>query len=226
MFFQLLQLVATAETQSVAADKSVSILDLALKGGWVMIPIAACSIVAVYIICERLLTLKKSNKDPVKFIEKIKTMVYEGDIKGALVQCKEFDTPFSRMVEKGISKIGTPIQNIEASIENVAKMEVYKLERNVSILATMAGLGPMLGFFGTVTGMVNAFIAIAQVEGAVTPGMLANGMYEAMVTTVAGLIVGIIALVGYNIIIARIDSIVQKMEYSSIEFLELLQQPK
>ena len=225
MLFQLLQVVATTASTSTTA-KDISLWDLTLKGGWVMIPIAACSIIAVYVIIERLLTLKKSNKDPVKFLENIKSMMYDGDIKGAIAQCKAFDTPFSRMVEKGISKIGTPIQNIEASIENVAKMEVYKLERNVSVLATMAGLGPMLGFFGTVTGMVNAFMAIAQVEGAVTPGMLANGMYEAMVTTVAGLIVGIVALVGYNLVVSRIDSIVQKMEYASIEFMELLQQPK
>ena len=204
----------------------LSIIDLTLKGGWVMIPIGILSIMAVYIIIERMLTLKKADKDPERFIEKIKSLIASGNISGALSQCQEFDTPFSRMIEKGITKIGTPLTNIEASVENVAKLEVFKLERNLSILATISGAGPMLGFFGTVTGMVQAFMAIAQVDGMVSPSLLASGMYEAMITTVGGLIVGIIAYVGYNYLVSRVDKIINKMEYSSIEFMELLQQPK
>ncbi|HSZ24487.1 MAG TPA: MotA/TolQ/ExbB proton channel family protein [Cytophagaceae bacterium] len=224
----ILQIASTpGSTDSVNhASDSVSILDLAIKGGWVMIPIGLLSIMAVYIIVERMLTLKKADKDPERFIDKIKEMVYYGDITGALAQCRQFDTPFSRMIEKGISKIGTPLTSIEASIENVAKMEIYKLEKNLSILATISGAGPMLGFFGTVTGMVQAFIAIAQEEGTVSPKLLSSGMYEAMITTVGGLIVGIIAYIGYNYLVSKVDKIVNKMEYSSIEFIELLQQPK
>jgi biopolymer transport protein ExbB len=219
-------------TSGVATDpveksgESLSLLDLAIKGGWVMIPITILSVIAVYIIIERILTLKKADKDPERFIEKIKSLVYNGDIQGAITQCQQFDTPFSRMIEKGITKIGTPLPNIEASIENVGKMEVYKLERNLNILATISGAGPMLGFFGTVTGMVQAFMAIAQEEGSVSPKLLSSGMYEAMITTVGGLIVGIIAYIGYNYLVSRVDKIIHKMEFSSIEFLELLQQPK
>ncbi len=205
---------------------SLSILDLAIKGGWVMIPLGILSVMAVYIIVERILTLKKADKDPERFIEKIKNLVYNGDIAGAINQCQQFDTPFSRMIEKGITKIGTPLANIEASVENVGKIEIYRLERNLSILATISGAGPMLGFFGTVTGMVQAFIAIAQEEGTVSPKLLSSGMYEAMITTVGGLTVGIIAYVGYNYLVSKVDKIVHKMEYSTIEFLELLQQPK
>ena len=224
----LLQITTTgisAETAEKSGD-SLSLFDLAVKGGWVMIPIGLLSIVAVYIIVERLLTLKKADKDPERFIEKIKDRVYHGDIPGAMAQCQQFDTPFSRMIEKGITKIGTPLPNIEASIENIGKMEVYKLEKNLSLLATISGAGPMLGFFGTVTGMVQAFMAIAQEEGSVSPKLLSSGMYEAMITTVGGLVVGIIAYVGYNYLVSRVDKIIHKMEFSSIEFLELLQQPK
>ncbi len=208
------------------AEESISILDLAMKGGWVMIPLGILSVIAVYIIVERILTLKKADKEPDRFIEKIKNLVYNGDIPGAIAQCQQFDTPFARMIEKGITKIGTPLSSIEASIENVGKMELYKLEKNLSFLATISGAGPMIGFFGTVTGMIQAFIAIAQEEGSVSPKLLSSGMYEAMITTVGGLVVGIIAYVGYNYLVLRVDKIVNKMEYSSIEFMELLQQPK
>ena len=208
------------------SSSSISILELAIKGGWVMIPIGILSVMAVYIIIERMLTLKNADKDPERFIEKIKNLVYNDDISGAIKQCQQFNTPFSRMIEKGVTKIGTPLANIEASVENVGKMEVYKLEKNLSILATISGAGPMLGFFGTVTGMVQAFMAIAQENGTVSPRLLSSGMYEALVTTVGGLIVGIIAYIGYNYLVSRVDEIVHKMEYSSIEFLELLQQPK
>jgi biopolymer transport protein ExbB len=224
----LLQITSTSTATEVSAkaDQSVSILDLAIKGGWVMIPIGILSLIAVYIIIERILTLKKADKDPERFIERIKSLVYNGDIAGAITQCQQFDTPFSRMIEKGVTKIGTPLPNIEASVENVGKMEVYKLEKNLNILATISGAAPMLGFFGTVTGMVQAFIAIAQEEGTVSPKLLSAGMYEAMITTVGGLMVGIVAYVGYNYLVSRVDKIVHKMEYSSIEFIELLQQPK
>ncbi len=222
----LLQITIPQTPAPETVDNSISILDLAIKGGWVMIPIGVLSVLAVYIIIERMLTLKKADKDPERFMEKIKNLVFNGDISGAINQCQQFDTPFSRMIEKGVTKIGTPLTNIEASVENVGKMEIYKLEKNLSILATISGAGPMLGFFGTVTGMVQAFIAIAQEEGTVSPKLLSSGMYEAMITTVGGLIVGIIAYVGYNYLVSKVDKIVNKMEYTTIEFLELLQQPK
>jgi biopolymer transport protein ExbB len=216
---------STAQTATSTGITEVTLMDLALKGGWVMIPLAIASVMAVYIIIERIITLKKLDKDPEDFLEKIRAYVLQGDLNNATSLCQRTATPFARMIERGITKIGTPLANIEASIENVGKVEVYKLERNLSILATISGIGPMLGFFGTVTGMVSAFMAMAQVEGTVTPKLLAGGIYEALVTTVAGLVVGIIAMAGYNFLVVKVSKIIHQMEYASVEFMELLQQP-
>lgn len=205
---------------------SVSLLDLIIKGGIVMIPLILLSIIAVYLIVERLLTLRKADKDPENFLDELTNYITQGDIPSAKNLCKQYNTPFARMLSKGISKLGKPLANIEASIENVGKIEIYKLERNLNALATIAGAGPMIGFLGTVSGMVQAFIAIAQAEGNVSPKLLSSGIYEAMLTTVAGLIVGIIAYIGYNYLTGKVEKIVHQMEYSSIEFIELLQEPR
>ncbi len=211
---------------SASTPGSVTIIDLFMKGGLVMIPITLLSFIAVYLIIERILVFKKMDKDPVPFLDKIQTMIIQGDLKSARAHCEQVNTPFARMIDRGLSKIGTPLSNIEASIENVGKVELYNLEKNLSTLATISGLGPMLGFLGTVTGMVQAFIAMAQEEGTISPKLLSSGIYEAMVTTIAGLIVGIIAYVGYNYLVTKLSKIVHQMEYASVEFLELLQQPK
>lgn len=209
-----------------AATEALSVWALTLKGGPIMIPIALCSVVAVYIFFERLTTINKANKNPDSFITQIKDLVQRGDINGARLLCTQFDTPIARMIEKGVARIGSPLKTIEASVENVAKLELFKLEKNLSVIATIAGAAPMMGFLGTVMGMVGAFIAIAQEEGSVSPKLLANGIYEAMVTTVAGLVVGIIAYLGYNYLVTRVSKMVHKMEYSAIEFLDLLQEPR
>jgi biopolymer transport protein ExbB len=209
-----------------ATDEALSILDLAIKGGWMMVPIVVCSFVAIYIFVERVLTINKANQSPEQFMGRIKEMVLRGDINGAKMLCSQFDSPISRMMEKGVARIGSPLKTIEASIENVAKLELFKLEKNLSILATVAGAAPMMGFLGTVTGMVGAFIAIAQEEGSVSPKLLSNGIYEAMITTVGGLIVGIIAYLAYNYLVTRVSKVVHKMEYSAIEFIDLLQDPQ
>lgn len=159
-------------------------------------------------------------------MSKIKELVQKGDINGAKILCAQYDSPVARMIEKGVSRIGSPLKNIEASIENVGKIEVFRLEKNLSVLATIAGAAPMIGFLGTVIGMVSAFIAIAQEEGSVSPKLLADGIYTAMITTVAGLIVGIIAYLAYNFLVTRVSKVVHKMEYSSIEFIDLLQEPR
>ena len=191
-----------------------------------MIPIVLSSFIAIYIFVERVLTINKANKSPDAFISKIKELVLRGDISGAKLLCTQFDSPIARMIEKGVSRIGSPLKNIEASIENLAKIELFKLEKNLSILATISGAAPMMGFLGTVIGMVQAFIAIAQEEGSVSPKLLSSGIYTAMVTTVAGLIVGIIAYLGYNYLVTRVSKVVHKMEYSSVEFIDLLQEPR
>ncbi len=191
-----------------------------------MIPIVFSSFFAIYIFVERMITINKANESPDAFIGKIKELVLKGDISAAKMLCNQHDTPVARMIEKGVSRIGSPLKNIEASIENVGKIELFKLEKNLSVLATVSGAAPMMGFLGTVIGMVQAFISIAQEEGSVSPKLLADGIYTAMITTVAGLIVGIIAYLGYNFLVTRVSKVVNKMEYSAIEFIDLLQEPR
>jgi biopolymer transport protein ExbB len=221
----LLFQIATPDSTAVP-DQAISVWELTLAGGPLMIPIVLCSFIAIYIFVERLLTINKANQSPDAFMSKIKELVLRGDINGAKLLCAQFDSPIARMIEKGLARIGSPLKNIEASIENTGKIEIFKLEKNLSVLATVAGAAPMMGFLGTVMGMVTAFIAIAQEEGSIGPKLLADGIYTAMITTVAGLIVGIIAYLAYNYLVTRVSKVVHKMEYSSIEFVDLLQEPR
>jgi biopolymer transport protein ExbB len=215
------------DTVSVSSgEDSMALISLILQGGYMMIPIFILSIVAVYIYVERMRTIRRASKMPVGFMENIKRMVSTGDLSGAKVLCQQSDTPIARMLGKGLSRIGSPLKNIEVSIENVGRIEIYNLEKNLSLLATISGAAPMIGFLGTVTGMIRAFISIAQEEGAVSPKLLSAGIYEAMLTTAAGLFVGIIAYLGYNYLVTRVQKIVHNMEYTSIDFIDLLQEPR
>ena len=214
------------QAQSVVTEDSISVLQLMTKGGYMVIPLIILWLIAVYIFVERLLTIKKASKTPDDFKDKIRDRVFGGDIEGAKKLCVETDTPVARMIEKGISRIGSPLKNIEVSIENIGKIEIYKLEKNLGFLATISGAAPMIGFLGTVTGMIQAFIAIAQEEGAVSPKLLSSGIYEAMITTACGLFVGILAYLGYNFLILRVQKLIHTMEYNSIDFIDLLQEPK
>lgn len=216
----------TTSVASNAADSSLSIIDLAIAGGWVMIPIALLSIAAIYLFVERMLVISKANQDPDPLMARVKEMVLRGDINGAKMVCSQNETPIARMIEKGISRIGSPLKTIEGSIENVAKIEIFKLEKNISALATIAGVAPMIGFFGTVIGMVQAFISISQEEGTISPKLLSSGIYTAMVTTVAGLLVGIIAYLAYNYLVTRVQKVIHRMEYTSVDFIDLLQEPR
>jgi biopolymer transport protein ExbB len=191
-----------------------------------MIPIGILWIIAIYLFVERFLTINKANQDPGAFMSRVKELVLRGDVNGAKMLCAQNNNPIARMIEKGISRIGSPLKTIEASIENVGRLEVFKLEKNLTTLATIAGAAPMIGFLGTVIGMVRAFIAIAQEEGSVSPKLLSSGIYTAMITTVAGLIVGIIAYLAYNYLVSRVQKVVHKMEYTSIDFIDLLQEPR
>lgn len=223
----LAQITTSQDTAEIVAEsEAVSILDLLFQGGFMMIPILLLSIMAVYIFVERVLTINKAAKTPEAFMGKIRDLVERGDISGAKVLCQEYDSPTARMIEKGVSRIGSPLKNIEVSIENVGKIEIFKLEKNLSLLATISGSAPMLGFLGTVIGMIQAFIAIAQEEGSVSPKLLSEGIYTAMVTTAAGLFVGILAYLGYNYLVTRVQKVVHKMEYSSVDFIDLLQEPR
>jgi biopolymer transport protein ExbB len=224
-FFTFAQII-TNSAASPPGGESISFWSLVLAGGPLMIPIGLSSFIAIYIFVERLLTINRANQSPDQFMAQINEKVLKGDVQGARLLCAQFDSPIARMIEKGVARIGSPLKNIEASIENVGKIEIFKLEKNLSVLATIAGAAPMMGFLGTVIGMVEAFIAIAQQEGSVSPKLLADGIYTAMITTVAGLLVGIIAYLGYNYLVTRVSKVIHKMEYSSISFIDLLQEPK
>ncbi len=207
-------------------EESISVLELLLKGGYMMIPIFILWIVAIYIFVQRILVIREASKTPENFKDQIRQKVFSGDIEGARILCAQTATPVARMIEKGISRIGHPLKNIEVSIENIGKIEVYRLEKNLGLLATISGAAPMIGFLGTVTGMIQAFLAIAQEEGAVSPKLLSSGIYEAMLTTAAGLFVGILAYLGYNYLITRVQKLIHNMEFNSIDFIDLLQEPK
>lgn len=222
----LAQIVSETTEVVDTAAQSLSVWDLAVRGGWIMIPLAVLWVIAIYLFVERLLTINKANQDPDHFMAKVKELVLKGDITGAKMMCAQHQSPIARMIEKGISRIGSPLKTIEASIENVGRIEIFKLEKNLPTLATIAGAAPMIGFLGTVIGMVQAFIAISQEEGSVSPRLLSSGIYTAMITTVAGLIVGIVAYLAYNFLVSRVQKVVHKMEYTSIDFIDLLQEPR
>ncbi len=219
----------TLQQTTTAPSTNLTLFDLLMAGGPVMIPIFICSIIAVYIIVERLITINKQAKDPSNFMNNIRDYISSGNIDAAKALCKNTNNPVARMIEKGIARLGKPLPDIEKAIENVGNIEVVKMERGLNALATCASAAPMLGFLGTVTGMVRAFydmnLEYQRTHESINIGVLSSGMYEAMVTTVAGLIVGIIALVFYNILTSMIKKVIFKMESSSIEFLDLLEEP-
>ncbi|MFT6214714.1 MAG: biopolymer transport protein ExbB [Roseivirga sp.] len=223
-----IQELATADTLNVAVESSGPLFwfDLLLKGGIWLVPLLALWVTAIFIFFERYRSINRASKTPFEFMDKIKNLVLDGDINGAKLLCSQKDAPIAKMIEKGIHRIGSPLKTIEASIENVGKIEVYKLEKNLSLLATISGAAPMIGFLGTVTGMIQAFIAIAQEEGSVSPKLLSTGIYEAMITTALGLVVGIIAYLGYNYLVSRVQKAIHYMEYTSVEFIDLLQEPQ
>ena len=212
-------------SQVASTDAGLSYWKLALSGGWLMIPLVLLSVLSIYIFCERWVVLKRASKEDTNFMNKIKDYICDGQIDAALSLCRNSRTPYASMIEKGISRLGRPMQDIQVAIENVGNLEVAKLEKGLPVLATTAAGAPMIGFLGTVTGMVRAFYTLASAgsDGDIT--LLSGGIYEALVTTVAGLIVGIIAMFGYNILVARVTAIINMMESKSMEFMDLLNKP-
>ncbi|ERM83261.1 biopolymer transporter ExbB [Rhodonellum psychrophilum GCM71 = DSM 17998] len=201
----------------------IGLLDLLIKGGYMMIPLYALFVLAVYIFVERLITLRNAAKSPKHLMDQTKILVQSGKVDNAKFLCQGENTPVANMISKGLERIGSPLKNIEVAIENVGKIEIYKLEKNLNLLATVSGAAPMIGFLGTVAGMIRAFIGVAQEEGMVSPKLLSTGIYEAMITTAAGLVVGIIAYLGYNYLVSQVSKLIHSMEYTTIEFLDMLQ---
>ncbi len=210
-------------------EKTLSIMELIFNGGLagqIIIGVLFLLLfVAIYIYFERLFAIKAATGIDRNFMNQIKDNVATGNVQAAKVLCAQQNTPVSRLTEKGISRIGSPLDDINTAIENAGRLEVYKLEKNVSVLATIAGAAPMIGFLGTVIGMVLAFHQLATSSGQAEMGSLAEGIYTAMTTTVAGLIVGIIAYIGYNHLVVKTDKVVHQMEATAVDFLDLLNEP-
>ncbi|MBE7639753.1 MULTISPECIES: MotA/TolQ/ExbB proton channel family protein [Salegentibacter] len=220
---------AAQEAEPVVEEKTLSLFDLMLSGGLggqiIIIILFILLFAAVYIYFERLFAIKSASQVDKNFMLQIKDNVLNGNIESAKMRCAQSDSPVARLTEKGISRIGSPLEDINTAIENAGRLEVYKLEKNVSILATIAGAAPMIGFLGTVIGMVIAFHELATSSGQAQMGALAEGIYTAMTTTVAGLIVGIIAYIGYNHLVVKTDKVVHQMEATAVDFLDLLNEP-
>ena len=217
------------DLEPIIQEKTLSIVELITDGGMAgQIIIGVLFIllfVAIYLYFERLFAIKAATDYDANFMSQIRENISSGNMQAAKVLCSQKNTPVARLTEKGISRIGSPLEDINTAIENAGKLEVYKLEKNVSILATISGAAPMIGFLGTVIGMVLAFHTLATSSGQAEMGTLAEGIYTAMTTTVAGLIVGIIAYIGYNHLVVKTDKVVHQMEATAVEFLDLLNEP-
>lgn len=220
---------AALESAPAVTTKTLSILDLMLSGGiggqLIMGTMLVLSVLAVYLFVNRLSAIKRADQLDAQFMRDIKDFIASGNMQSAINTCERSDTPVARMILKGIKRIGKPLQDISASVENQGKLEIQLLERNMPYLATIAGGAPMIGFLGTVIGMVLSFGEMANAGAGVQIDMLAEGIYVAMTTTVAGLIVGIAAYFGYNYLVMRVNSVIYKMEVSATEFLDLLHEP-
>ena len=221
---QLTDTIAGAADQ-IPSEVTLSIWELSQKGGWIMLILGVFSVIAIYIFIERFLAINKASKEEYNFMNNIRDFIHNGRIDSAISLSKNNMTPIARMIEKGLSRIGKPLNDINAAIENTGKLEVSKLEKNVAALATISGAAPMLGFLGTVIGMIRAFYDMANAGNNVDIALLSNGIYQAMITTVAGLIVGIVGYICYNILVARIAKLVFIMEARSTEFMDLLHEP-
>ena len=235
----LLAQVAPALTDSIAganpvltqvnASDEMNLWSMAVKGGWIMVVLGLMSVLCFYILFERNYVIRKAGKEDPQFMDKIKDYILGGELKAAIAYCRSVDTcnntPSARMVKKGISRLGRPVNDVQAAIENVGNIEVAKLEKGMTIMATISGGAPMLGFLGTVTGMVRAFWQMANAGNNIDITLLSGGIYEAMITTVGGLIVGIIAMFAYNYLVTLIDGVVNKMEAKTMAFMDLLNEP-
>lgn len=215
------------ELTSVTApsEAQINVIDLAFKGGWIMIVLLLLSLMAIYIFVQRLIVIRRAGKEDETFMNRIKDYIHEGKVDSALNLCRSTNTPSARMIEKGITRLGRPMNDVLVAIENVGNLEIAKLEKGFPLIATTAAGAPMLGFLGTVTGMVRAFFDMANAGTNVDVTLLSGGIYEALVTTVGGLVVGIIALFAYNYLVSQVDNVVNKMEARTMEFMDLLNEP-
>lgn len=230
MYFRL----QTALQQSAAEDSlaaananegALSVLDILVQGGWVMIPILLLSFITVYLFVERLLTIRQAASNPEAITNQVRDYIRANDIDGAMTYCQRQDVPITRILRHGLERLGRPISEIQDAVRAAGKHETFLLEKRTNLLASIASVAPMLGFFGTVLGMIRAFQDIQNLQGNVNPSVLAGGIWEALITTAAGLLVGIIASLAYNYLLDRIKRITNDMERSATDFIDLLQEP-
>ena len=208
-----------------AASSQMSLWQLFNAGGWLMWVLLLLGGVTIFIFVERFVAIRRASSFNMGFMNRIRDLISEGDVRGAVALCRKTNTPIARMVEKGVERLGRPMSDVQTAIENVANLEVSKLENGLPFLATIAGGAPMIGFLGTVLGMVETFMDMSAAGGTVDMALLSGGMYVAMVTTVGGLVVGIPAYFGYNYLVARIEKLVFRLEANSIAFMDILNQP-
>ncbi|MBO5249245.1 MAG: MotA/TolQ/ExbB proton channel family protein [Muribaculaceae bacterium] len=218
---------ANDSVAAVATQKTteLSVWDLCLEGGFIMIPLLILSVVCIYILIERAIVIRDASREDSTFMKRIKDYIHEGEIESAMNLCKKNNSPYSRLIAKGISRIGRPMNDVLVAIENTGNLEIATLGKGLPWLATTAAGAPMLGFLGTVMGMVDAFYNLASAGSSANIDVLAGGIYEALVTTVAGLIVGIIAMFAYNYLVARINKVMNMLEAKTMEFMDLLNEP-
>ncbi len=204
---------------------SLSIIDLVVKGGWIMVVLGILSLVSIYIFIDRYLAISRSSHEEKNFMNIIRDNIHEGRIDTAKELCKREDTPIARLILKGLNRIGKPLTDINAAIENVGNLEVARLEKNIAAISTIASTAPMLGFLGTVIGMIIAFYDMSMAGNNIDIQLLSSGIYQAMITTVGGLIVGILAYVMYNILVAKIEKLVFLLEARASDFMDVLNEP-
>jgi len=217
--------IASDSTSAVSgAHAELPLYELLLKAGWIMVPIVIALFIAIYFFFERLITVNKAAKIDRNFMNQVQDLVQDGNIAGARSLCKNSDFPVARMLDKGLKKIGRPIDDIEKALESAGKIEVYKLEKNLSILGTIAGVAPMLGFIGTILGVITIFVHIAA-KNTIDIGTISEGLYQKLISSASGLVVGIVAHLGYHYLLIKIDRQIFKMEATAIEFIDLLQDP-
>ena len=211
-------------TVVVPKQDSLSLLDLVLKGGFIMIPMGIISIITIYFFFERFMTLRKASKLDVNFMNNIKDNIYNGNRDAAKALCRNTDSPAARMVEKGVARIGKPIKEIEEAMESVGKLEINKLEKNLSVLSLVGRIAPILGFVGTIAGVIKIFYDISLTDN-ISIGVISGGLYQKMITSASGLIIGLLAFIGYFVLNTMLDKIINKMEATSTEFIDILHEP-
>lgn len=223
----LLQIVAdtaTTAAKSVSQTQTLNLFDLVMKGGWVMIPLGILSVISVYLIIERFVTISRASKVDPGFMANIRHMLLDGKTDAALSLCRSSNTPIARLLEKGIKRLGKPIKEIESAVENTGKLEIYKLEKNLSYLGIIAGIAPMFGFVGTIAGVIRIFYNISLADN-ISISLIAGGLYEKMITSATGLLVGIIAHIGFHYLNTMIDRVSFQLESTTVEFIDLIQEP-